>query len=343
MHDGERVGPRLLRPPMQTSRFLLAAQRGEFELPQGQIGWLNAPAHGDLGVEGITAVQPFFPDHEMLKARGINVAPTLETSVDHSVINAHRSKAATLEMIALAATKTAPGGTIALDGDKTDGVESILKEIKKRFDGVESYSKAHGKLVWFKRPESLPDLNDWLDTTYLFPNGWTTRAGVFSADGPDQGSRNLAEVLPPLKGEIADLGSGWGYLTAEALKSDAVTKIDGFEADYHAVQCANHNVPNPRATFVWSDAVTQTGTGYDAVISNPPFHTSRKPDPMLGTAFIAKAADMLKPKGQLWMVANRTLPYESTLDDHFHDVQTVSQSNGFKVIHATSPKKARTR
>lgn len=329
---------------MQNSRFLLAAQSGEFELPAGTVGWLNAAGHGDLGVDAanIRAAQPIYPVHQTLQARGIDVAAVLDKPVDHTAINAHRSKAATFEMIAHAVQITAPAGIIAIDGDKTDGIESVLRDVRRRFDHVESYSKAHGKLIWFTRPETLPDLDDWLDTTYLFPNGWTTRAGVFSADGPDQGSKALAEALPQLKGDVADLGSGWGYLSAEALKSNAISKIDGFEADYHAVECAKHNVTDPRATFHWTDALTQKNAGYDAIITNPPFHASRKPDPTLGAAFIRKSSEMLKPKGQLWLVANRTLPYESTLEDHFRHVQTVSQAGGFKVIHAQSPKKART-
>ncbi len=327
---------------MQTSRFLLAAESGELEVPTGLVGWLNASPYTELGVDTLTAAQPIYPDFAALKERGIAVSPVLEDDVEHCVVNAHRSKAATLELIGQALLKTESGGLIAVDGDKTDGIEGILKELKRRFEDVTSYSKAHGKLVWFTRPNTLPDIDDWLDTTYLFPNGWTTRAGVFSADGPDQGSKLLADALPVLKGKVADLGAGWGYLTAEALKSDAISSIDAYEADYHAVACAKHNVTDPRATFHWADVLDLNETGFDAVLTNPPFHISRKPDPALGAAFIRKAAEMLKPKGQLWLVANRTLPYEATLDDHFRQIKVISQTGGFKVIHAHTPKKART-
>ena len=52
---------------------------------------------------------------------------------------------------------------------------------------------------------------------------------------------------------------------------------------------------------------------------------------------------MLKPKGQLWIVANRNLPYEATLEARFRQVKTVTQNGGFKVIHAQTPKNPRTR
>ncbi len=330
---------------MVTSRLLLAAEAHALALPENGLLWLNAPGDGECGIapDQLRASQTIFPEHARLSARGIDATPVADGQAEAALVSLHRAKAASLELIARALTLTKPGGMVAVDGNKTDGVESIAKALKARFDGVQSYSKAHGKLLWFPRPETLPDLSEWEDVTYLFPNGWVTRAGVFSSDGPDAGSKILAEALPPLKGHIADLGAGWGYLSGEVLKSDAVTALDGIEADYHAVACARHNVQDPRATIVWGDVREAQGTGYDVVVTNPPFHVSRKPDPALGIAFVTKAAAMLAPKGQLWMVANRNLPYETTLEACFRQVKTVTQEGGFKVIQATSPKNPRAR
>jgi len=265
---------------MTTSRLLLAAQSGELSLPEGTLTWLNAPGDGMCGIDApeLSATQSFFPDHARLQARGIAVTPTAAAPTQNALITPSRSKPATFDLIAQAVALTAPGGMIAIDGDKTGGIDSIAK---------------------------------------------ITRAGVFSADGPDAGSKLLAKNLPPLKGEVADLGAGWGYLAAEALKSEAVTGLTGIEADFHATECAKHNVQDPRASS--------------------PFHVSRKPDPTLGARFIEKAADMLKPKGQLWMVANRNLPYEATLEARFRKIAIVAQTGGFKVIHAQTPKKSSTR
>lgn len=71
---------------------------------------------------------------------------------------------------------------------------------------------------------------------------------------------------------------------------------------------------------------------------NPPFHTGRAGTPALGQDFIRAAASMLRPKGQLWLVANRHLPYESTLDEAFALQQIVEQNAGFKVIRAERPR-----
>ena len=46
------------------------------------------------------------------------------------------------------------------------------------------------------------------------------------------------------------------------------------------------------------------------------------------------AAQALVPRGQLWLVANRHLPYEDALGGGFAQVQAVSQQGGFKIVHA---------
>ncbi|WWR48298.1 methyltransferase [Roseovarius sp. S88] len=69
----------------------------------------------------------------------------------------------------------------------------------------------------------------------------------------------------------------------------------------------------------------------------PPFHTGRASDPDLGRAFIRAAAEALKPKGQLWMVANRHLPYEAELGVNFRDVKTHASDNRFKILWAANP------
>ena len=46
------------------------------------------------------------------------------------------------------------------------------------------------------------------------------------------------------------------------------------------------------------------------------------------------AAKSLAPHGQLWLVANRYLPYEATLTALFSEVRGVADEGGFKVITA---------
>ena len=79
----------------------------------------------------------------------------------------------------------------------------------------------------------------------------------------------------------------------------------------------------------------------NTVVMNPPFHSGRTANPALGKAFIAAAARMLAPSGQLWMVANRHLPYEATLEDLFGKVEEITGDNRFKILRAERPSRAK--
>ena len=122
------------------------------------------------------------------------------------------------------------------------------------------------------------------------------------------------------------------------LERESITRLDLVEADHAALACARRNVLDPRAAFHWADATTwQPDTCADSVIMNPPFHTGRSADPDLGRAFIVAAARALKPKGTLWLVANRHLPYEATLAQRFKHVEEIAGDTRFKILQARHP------
>lgn len=74
---------------------------------------------------------------------------------------------------------------------------------------------------------------------------------------------------------------------------------------------------------------------------NPPFHIGRASDPELGRAFIRAAARMLSPRGQLYMVANRHLPYEGDLAAAYGEVREIGGDNRFKIVQAARPSRTR--
>ncbi|MEM1235351.1 MAG: methyltransferase [Pseudomonadota bacterium] len=246
-------------------------------------------------------------------------------------ITAARSKDLTRDLIA-----TAPPGLIIVDGQKTDGIDSLWRECRKRADVKGAVTKSHGRLFWMEGG----DFSDW---EYHEPDvhGFALAPGIFSADGIDPGSYALAEVLPAeLSGHVIDLGAGWGYLSAVA-EARGATQIDMVEANAMALACAEANTQH--AVAHWADATTwRPEAKAQHVIMNPPFHEGRKGAPELGQAFIANAARCLDVKGTLWMVANRHLPYETTLAQHFGRVVELEGppgTGGFKLFQATRPKR----
>ena len=187
-------------------------------------------------------------------------------------------------------------GPIIVDGPKTHGVDAAYRELRKRADVSEAWSKAHGKIFTV----TGGDFDDWPDLQpSQHPDGWWRAPGVFSADGIDPASALLAEALPtPLKGSVIDLGAGWGYLSRAILERDGVTQLALVENDHIALEAAKLNIDHEAASFHLADARTwRPDTPADHVVTNPPFHIGRATDPDLGRAFIQTAAAIRNPKG----------------------------------------------
>ena len=151
----------------------------------------------------------------------------------------------------------------------------------------------------------------------------------------------LAAALPPdLAGIVADLGAGWGFLAREIIaRCPAVTRVEMFEADWHALEAARANLPAAPVGFHWHDVTHELPRArFDAIVTNPPFHASRRADPTIGQRVIRNAASALRAGGTLWLVANRHLPYETTLRACFAQVETRLEAEGYKVIVARAPR-----
>ena len=323
---------------MSASRLTFALESGAVVLPEGRVAVFRPVAGYDLSALGdVHVLQGFRPDYDFFAGKGFEVGTAPDGAYAAALVCLPRARAQARSLVAQARAVT--DGPVLIDGQKTDGVEAMLKDCRKRAEVGEVTSKAHGKCF----AVTGGDFSDWAadPAGQTIEGGFVTRPGVFSADGVDPASALLAEALPAtLPKTVADLGAGWGYLSDAILRRKGVETLDVVEAEHDALMCAQENITDPRVQFHWADATTfRPDTPLDAVITNPPFHTSRAADPGLGQSFIAAAAGMLKPSGKLWLVANRHLPYETEARAHFTDVQEVAGDNRFKVLLAAKPRR----
>ncbi|AHM03097.1 16S RNA G1207 methylase RsmC [Roseibacterium elongatum DSM 19469] len=331
---------------MTDPRWTLAIAAGDVILPDGAVLVMRARGDADFSAFGaVFCMQGFAPDHDRLAARGLEVAVERPEGRDFAaaLVQIVKARAATLGAIAEALIALPPGGILMVDGQKDEGIESVLKQLRNVFDIDGVLSKSHGKLIWLTRPETLPEaVMDWIPQPIQTDDGYLTVPGGFSADGPDRGSEILVALVPPLKGRVADLGAGWGYISGEVLAEQAgIESLDLIEADHAMLEAAEANIEDDRARFFWADATRfQPDEPYDAILCNPPFHIGRKADPALGRAFIAAAARMLKPSGRFFMVANRHLPYEDTLRASFGTGRMLGELEGYKIYEAAKPRRA---
>ncbi len=323
---------------MRASRIELALDSGAWVLPAtGDIAVFRPRIGDDLSAlpkTRVVVLTGFRPDHDYFAGLGYRTAATGQFAA--ALVCLPRAKAQAHGMLAEAALALAPGAVMAIDGQKTDGIEAVLKDCRALGLAVGvAQSKAHGRiatcpadgrlLVWAAQDAEV--------------DGFVTRPGVFSADGPDHGSALLAHALPKdLPAIVGDLGAGWGYLSRAVLARTGVTALDVVEAEQVALDCAARNLNDPRAVLHWADARSfRPARPWGAVVMNPPFHSGRAVDPALGQGFIRAAHHGLAPDGVLWMVANRHLPYGPLLHDLFRVVEEKSADGAFRVTRAAYP------
>ncbi len=181
-------------------------------------------------------------------------------------------------------------------------------------------------------------------------SGLLTRPGIFSWNKADGGSRLLGEYLrdkADLEGVGADLGSANGYLAKAVLESKSqaakkITRLDLFEDEYMALAAAKLLFKDVKPGFPigynWADVISDLPSEqYDFIVMNPPFHQGQTRVINLGREFVASASRALSWRGVLYVVVNRTLPYEETLEAYFQTYEKVAENNGFKVFKASKP------
>ena len=333
MHDGKRID----RPALFSSRFQFVED--EFAHLEGKR-WIVFNAETPQQIAALkdlkpTIYQTFAPPVTDLQSAGYDVVQSLQSDFDVAVVLLPKAKALSRHFIATA-QKCTNSGLVIVDGQKDTGIDPILKDLRKRISIGGAVSKAHGKIAWFTGDT---DLSDYFDTPKSLEDGFKTIAGVFSADAADPASHLLLSVLPRLTGTVADLGAGWGYLTRNLIAMPT-QRVIAVEADYRAIEIARVNVSSDKVEFTWADATSwRADEALDTVVMNPPFHNFGKADPGIGIEFIKSAVRSLKPQGDCYIVANRHLPYEQTLNELFQNVSEVTKDNRFKVLYASKTKR----
>ncbi|MBB6365243.1 16S rRNA (guanine1207-N2)-methyltransferase [Xanthomonas sacchari] len=257
-------------------------------------------------------------------------------------------------LLARAVALAAPGGVVVACQANNEGARSGEDDLKQLAGLGGKLTKHHCRVYWTAPLQGGHDAalqQRWakLDAVRPILDGrFRSRPGVFAWDRIDPASALLAEHLPAdLRGRAADLGAGYGYLSAELLaRCPQLTALDLFEADARALALARANLAQAPAGvtlgFHWHDVTTGLPGQYDVIVSNPPFHApGRMERPDIGRRFIAVAAQALAPGGRLFLVANRHLPYEAVLDASFGETEVLATRDGFKLIHAVRSRGAR--
>ena len=340
-------------PDAQSSALFLPFATGELPLPgNGRALFLRAraaaPLHAFAGA-GWLCQQSFRPFAEELQRAGFATGEPVEGERFAQVlVLPPRQRDEARALFARAARHVDAGGVVLAAVPNAEGAKSAEADFLRLFGSVRSQSKHKCRVFWAAAGEALDAalLAEWaaLEAPRRITGGYLSRPGLFAWDRIDTASALLAAHLPDdLHGRVADLGAGYGYLATQVIaRCPQVTALDLYEAEARALEPARINLAEAVAAggrelavdVRWHDVTAGLPRRYDAIVSNPPFHQGRADLPELGRAFIQTAADALVPGGRLWLVANRHLPYETTLASRFAQVRTQAVQEGFKVIEA---------
>lgn len=301
-----------------------------------------------LDVAAVTCEQSFAPDRDALQKAGHTVvAETDETGFDLVLVLPTRQRQEARAQLARAASRVKPGGVVLACAPNSEGAKTLEADLASLLGGAEKLSKNKCRVVWHEvNPEAVDPnlLAEWSDLDApraVLDGSWKSRPGIFAWDRIDPASRLLIDHLPAtLSGRGADLGAGFGVLSRHLLdKAPKVTALDLYEAEKRALDLAQENLATysdkVTLTGIWSDVTKGIEGAYDFIIMNPPFHQTGKADRKdIGQGFIKAAFGGLRSSGVLYLVANRHLPYEHTLNELFARTEMLADEGGYKVIRA---------
>lgn len=286
---------------------------------------------------GAVQVSPLIPGSENLAARP-------DATAERMIVLAPGGTIERDYVLAQALRVLKPGARLLAFAPKDKGGGRLKKALERFGCVVADEARRHHRFCHALRPEAPRDIEVAIaaGAPRIVPAlGVWSQPGVFSWDRLDPGSAELLGRLPPLAGKGADLGCGIGLLAQRLLVSPAVTALTCVDIDRRAVDCARHNLDDPRVTVLWADVRKLSPppadldfADLDFVVMNPPFHDTGVEDRDLGVAFIRAAAAMLRKGGVCWLVANRHLPYEAALAEAFSAVSVRGEGGGYKVIEA---------
>ena len=321
--------------------------------PEGEVLFLRAregAAMRQFPLTQLVCEQSYKPFADELERGGLQViadASTLAARYAVVLVLPPRQREEARALFARALSLCDPGGVVVASITNNEGAKSGEADLNQLAGLGGSLTKNHCRVFWSKPLGAAHDaelLSKWngLDAPRQILDGrFRSRPGVFAWDRIDPASALLVEHLPAdLAGKGADLGAGYGYLSAEVLaRSAKVASLELYEAEARALDLARSNLAGSEAQatlgYRWHDVTTGVPEQYDFIVSNPPFHTQSRADrPDVGRRFIAVAAEALKPGGRLYLVANRHLPYEAVLNASFGQVRVLGERDGFKVIEA---------
>lgn len=257
-----------------------------------------------------------------------------------------------LEMrLALARSMASDQAQVILVGEKKEGIAGAIKQLKAIAPQAAKIDSARHCQVWCAEAmEPAPEfrVQDWLAWSSAECAGASVEVaglpGIFSQDGLDKGTRVLLETLaeqPVRADRLLDFACGAGVIGAwiqawQTAQGAPPTRVDGVDVQSQAVICARETYRrnNAAGSIYASDGLAEIDGRWQGIISNPPFHTGVKTDTSMTERFLQDVRRHLQPGGELRLVANSFLPYESLIKRYIGRAERLREDGRFTVYRA---------
>lgn len=230
--------------------------------------------------------------------------------------------------VRLAAYALKEGGRLYIEGAKDRGILSLGKRVREIFGNLETLEISKGQRVIcaLRGAQEVAEI----DAPAFAP---------FAEGKMDEGTSLLLEALEVRATDVAlDLGCGSGSIgafIAERASKGQVTLVDVSLTSIAAARRLLEERGLTNAQALASDGIEALREQrFDLVATNPPFHIGGIQTTAIAERFIREAAQVLRPRGRFYLVANRFLKYEPVLRACFDTVEEVSGNTRFKVLRA---------
>lgn len=272
-------------------------------------------------------------------------------SYDTVVVFLPKARAELALRLSLARFLGRAGATLVMIGEKKEGIAGATRQFQTIASDANKVDSARHCQVWVggnQQPLAEFSAGDWLGWSELACAGVEFSVagmpGVFSDGTLDGGTRMLLKTLAekPLKADrILDFACGAGVIGAwlHAVRAEperAKLVVDGVDVQAQAVMCARatYGKAGIHGNIVASDGLAGLEGRWQAVLTNPPFHSGVKTDTSMTEQFLREVAQHLEPGGELRLVANNFLPYEGEILRQIGPVEKLVQDRRFTVYRA---------